>query len=161
MPKISKVYQVSEDEFITIIQSSPSCAVALQKLGYTSKTGGGYLIIKRRAAELGLDLSHWDDVSKQARLANLTPTEQYFAPHTTHSGIGMRTRILKEGLLPYKCAICGFEGEWNGKPLVLQIDHINGDHSDNRIENLRFICPNCHTQTETFAGRNVGRSKKE
>src|SRR6266566_2322934 len=65
--------------------------------------------------------------------------------------------ILTAGLYPYVCAECGQLPEWNGKPLVLQVDHVNGDPTDNRPENLRFLCPNCHTQTETFAGRNSGR----
>lgn len=56
--------------------------------------------------------------------------------------------------MEYKCACCGNTGEWNGRPLVLQLDHINGDNCDNRLENLRFLCPNCHSQTDTFAGRN-------
>ena len=56
--------------------------------------------------------------------------------------------------MPYLCGICGLGPEWNGMVLVLQIDHINGDSTDSRLENLRFLCPNCHSQTETFAGRN-------
>ena len=66
--------------------------------------------------------------------------------------------ILHLGLYPYICAECGQLPEWNGKPLVLQVDHVNGDPTDNRPENFRFLCPNCHTQTETFAGRNCGRT---
>lgn len=53
-----------------------------------------------------------------------------------------------------ECSICGIRPEWNGKYLQLQVDHIDGDRFNNRLENLRFVCPNCHSQTETFAGRN-------
>lgn len=84
-------------------------------------------------------------------------------------------KILKEGTHPsgkylakllktianreYKCEICNIS-EWQNKPLVLQVDHINGIHNDNRVENLRFICPNCHSQTETFCGAgNTGSNK--
>ena len=66
----------------------------------------------------------------------------------------LKERIIKEKILEYKCAICGNEGTWNGSPLTLQLDHINGINNDHRIENLRFLCPNCHSQTETFSGRN-------
>lgn len=62
----------------------------------------------------------------------------------------LKRLLLKEGLKEDKCEICGQLPEWNGKPLVLQLDHINGDHYDNRLENLRIVCPNCHTQTDTF-----------
>lgn len=62
-------------------------------------------------------------------------------------------------VLEYKCALCGNIGEWQGQLLTLQIDHINGIRNDNRKENLRWLCPNCHSQTETFCGRN--QTKKE
>lgn len=65
----------------------------------------------------------------------------------------IRTRVLKEGLIEYKCKNCGNDGEWFGKELVLQLDHINGVGNDNRLENLRFLCPNCHTQTETWGSK--------
>ena len=66
----------------------------------------------------------------------------------------LKERLIKEKILEYKCAICGNEGIWNGNPLTLQLDHINGINNDHRIKNLRFLCPNCHSQTETFSGRN-------
>ena len=53
-----------------------------------------------------------------------------------------------------ECAICGIGPVWCDQPLVLQLDHINGVNNDNRIENLCYLCPNCHSQTPTFAGRN-------
>jgi hypothetical protein len=59
-----------------------------------------------------------------------------------------------------KCEICEIGNEWNGKPLTLQLDHINGIHLDNRIENLRILCPNCHSQTATFCGRNVSTKNR-
>ena len=62
--------------------------------------------------------------------------------------------LINENRLEYKCAECGNRGEWLGKPLSLQLDHINGKNNDHRIENLRFLCPNCHTQTDTYSGKN-------
>lgn len=58
-----------------------------------------------------------------------------------------------EKLIPYVCNECGQGPEWNGKKLVLQLEHKNGINNDNRLENLCFLCPNCHSQTETYAGR--------
>lgn len=72
------------------------------------------------------------------------------------SRASVRRRIIKEELLPYKCSICGIS-KWYGKSLSLNLDHINGIANDHRLENLRWICPNCDSQSSTFAGRNVKR----
>jgi 5-methylcytosine-specific restriction endonuclease McrA len=69
-----------------------------------------------------------------------------------------KAKLLREGHLANRCLECGIS-QWRGKPLGIQIDHINGINSDWRIENLRMLCPNCHSQTDTFAGRNLGRSR--
>ena len=69
----------------------------------------------------------------------------------------MKTQLIKHNIIDYKCSECGNTGFWNNKPLSLDLDHINGINTDDRLENLRFLCPNCHRQTETFAGKNVGK----
>jgi Zn finger protein HypA/HybF involved in hydrogenase expression len=69
------------------------------------------------------------------------------------SRASVRRVILKENLIEYKCSECNVK-TWNGKILSLHLDHINGINSDNRLENLRFLCPNCHSQTETYTGKN-------
>jgi hypothetical protein len=74
------------------------------------------------------------------------------------SGARLKRYILQLGVMSYLCKLCSQGPEWNGKLLVLQLDHENGDCTDNRLENLRFLCPNCHSQTETFAGRNCGKT---
>ena len=71
-----------------------------------------------------------------------------------------KPKYLRRAILEAKqnsmCLICGIS-DWMGKPIVLHLDHVNGDNSDNREENNRLICPNCHSQTETYAGKNVKR----
>lgn len=81
---------------------------------------------------------------------------------SNYSRYQLKRRLVQEGLLEYRCYGdgCKLSSEWLGKKLSLQLDHINGRGNDNRIENLRFLCPNCHSQTPTFAGRNL-RKKKE
>ena len=68
----------------------------------------------------------------------------------------IRSEIIKNKLLPYMCNECGIS-EWKGNSLSLHLDHINGINNDNRLDNLRFLCPNCHSQTDTFAGKNINR----
>ena len=63
----------------------------------------------------------------------------------------LKQKLLKENLIENKCAICGIN-EWLGQPIVLQLHHINGDNTDNRIENLQLLCPNCHSQTDNYCG---------
>ena len=65
----------------------------------------------------------------------------------------MKDRLLKDNLVEYKCALCGLS-EWLNKPLVLQLHHIDGDNSNNTLENLQLLCPNCHSQTNNYCGKN-------
>jgi hypothetical protein len=72
-------------------------------------------------------------------------------------GKRLKKIVIVNGLLEDICALCHLANKWNGKPINLQIDHINGNAVDNRIENLRILCPNCHSQTDSFGGRNKGK----
>ena len=72
------------------------------------------------------------------------------------SRYNIKLRLLRAGILTNRCEECGLS-EWRGKPLSIQIDHVNGIRNDHRLENLRMLCPNCHSQTETFASRNKGK----
>ena len=66
----------------------------------------------------------------------------------------VRRRLLRDNLIPYSCEECNLENTWNNKELSLHLDHINGIYNDHRLANLRFLCPNCHSQTASYAGRN-------
>jgi hypothetical protein len=84
----------------------------------------------------------------QRRLSN---DEAFVANSSVCTG-QLRRMILREGLLEYHCAICGIS-KWLGQPLTLQLDHVNGIGNDARLENLRFLCPNCHSQTDTWGAK--------
>lgn len=73
--------------------------------------------------------------------------------HPQYGTSKLKKRLVADNVLPDMCAVCGTGPTWNGSPLTLQLDHINGNSSDHRLVNLRIICPNCHSQTVTFAGR--------
>lgn len=82
--------------------------------------------------------------------------------NSTYKNSHLRDRLIKEGIKEYKCENpnCGLS-EWLGKPISLQLHHINGNNSDNRIENLQLLCPNCHSQTENYGGKNIKIEKKK
>lgn len=86
-------------------------------------------------------------------------TKDILIENSNFSRISLKKRLLRDGILKNECYVCGMLPEWQGKLLSLQIDHINGIHDDNRLENLRIICPNCHAQTETFSGKNVKKNR--
>lgn len=84
------------------------------------------------------------------------PLEEVLVAGRPTSTNNLRRRLIRSGLKAARCEICGIT-EWQGRPAQLQLDHINGDRCDNRLENLRIVCPNCHAQTETYCGKNQGR----
>jgi Zn finger protein HypA/HybF involved in hydrogenase expression len=150
MPKISKIDMVPEEEFREIISSSNSLTECLKKIGLTGSSS--YSRLNRRIEELGCSTEHFGNISSYATYS----LDEILIENSTYANITrLKERLVREKRLEYKCSECGITN-WMGKSLSLQLDHINGKHNDHRIENLRFLCPNCHSQTDTFAGRNVG-----
>lgn len=85
--------------------------------------------------------------------------ENLFVENCNYSRQALKRHLHQFLNLEYICNICKLKPFWNNKKLTLQIDHINGVHNDNRLENLRWLCPNCHSQTDSFAGRNLKKDK--
>lgn len=110
--------------------------------------------VKERITKLGLDISHFS-ICRDRR----TKYEDVFKIHTKRENGLVRKYLLDFELLEYACSICGQTDEWMGEILTLQLDHINGNSCDNNFHNLRWLCPNCHTQTSTYCGRNIKRKE--
>lgn len=93
------------------------------------------------------------------RFGKTKTDEEVFIEHSTYARHNLKKRIIKDKLIDYKCACCGTEAIWQGKPMPLILDHINGVHNDNRLENLRFVCSNCDSQLDTYKARNIVKKK--
>jgi len=111
--------------------------------------------LHRWVAEDGLDTTHFLGQAHQRGGPGTTPPRPAQDILVRHDGTRRtRTHLLRRALLevgvPEECAECGTGSEWRGKPMTLEVDHINGDWSDDRRENLRLLCPNCHAITATW-----------
>ena len=121
--------------------------------------GGTHSHLRRRIRAHGIDTSHFRLTPVLRGRRARTPAEVLVLRdpmrRRAHPDV-LRRALAKQGV-PLACAFCGTGGTWNGKPLTLHVDHINGRFLDYRPENLRLLCPNCHSQTDTYAGRNRAR----
>ena len=150
----NKIYKLTDEEFIDLVKSSLNTSEVLFKLGYNTKGNSwGYSQVKQRMTDLNLTGRDFKGRSAITNDYKKVDKQKLFCQHSKHNRNVLRKTIIREQLLPYKCAICGIT-EWQGKTLSLELDHINGENNDNRLENLRFLCPNCHSQTTTYGARN-------
>lgn len=159
----NKIYECTDEQFVKLIKNSTNISEVLFKLGYSIKGNSwGFSQVRKRMDDLNIDASEFKGKSaviEKTKQTSLT-SEMLLRENCKHNRNCLRRFIIKNKLLPYKCAICGAL-EWNGKTLSLELDHINGINNDNRLENLRFLCPNCHSQTTTYGSRNQQRNESK
>jgi predicted RNA-binding Zn-ribbon protein involved in translation (DUF1610 family) len=157
----SPIWKISKKELIEIVLSCDTFSCILSKFNLLNK-GGNVKTLKTRLLEDKIDYSHIPEgrgSNKNRPKGARTPLDlkKVLVKNSCYNNRQtLKKRLVKEKLLDYKCDECGLQDIWNKKSITLQLDHKNGIHNDNRIDNLRFLCPNCHSQTDTFAGRNSG-----
>jgi len=146
------------------VKEARSAAQALRLIGRVP-AGGNYKILYARIQSLGIDRRHWTGqghlrgrTHTWARKMALSEVLVEGSPYRASSS-ALKRRLLSEGLLLEECRVCGIK-EWLGRRLSLHLDHVNGIANDHRLDNLRLLCPNCHSQTPTYCGLNKGRKRR-
>ncbi|MFF2640717.1 HNH endonuclease [Streptomyces niveus] len=144
----------TEGRLRTAVAESTSVKAVLRHLGI-NPVGGNHSHISRRIVALGIDTTHFKQGRRRAKGPKESPLTLRTPEHGRVPGKRLRKELLRVGT-PESCAICGIGTVWNGRPLNVEVDHINGDWWDNCAPNLRLLCPNCHAVTDTYRGRKRG-----
>jgi hypothetical protein len=140
----------TKEQLIEAIQSSISISETLKKLG-VKPCGGNYRVCKNYIEKFNLDVSHFKGQghSKGKSFGPKRPIEQYLNNEHRIGSHKLRLRLIKEGYFEHKCYCCN-NTLWNNKPISLELEHLDGNHYNNNLNNLTLLCPNCHAQTTTY-----------
>jgi hypothetical protein len=141
-----------KDNLVEVIKQSYNYSDCLKKLGINN-LGSSYNTLKKYIEKYEIDITHFrsstDSIFTMIK-NNIISLEEILVVNSTYtSSHRLKNRLYNVGLKERKCELCGQGEEWNGKKMSLILDHINGKHNDNRINNLRIVCPNCNATLET------------
>lgn len=150
-------------QLVAAVQNSNSVRQVLSKLGL-AEAGGNYSTIKRRIQLLEINISHFNGQGwkkgNNSPIVPAKPLSEILRRGTNFQSYKLKNRLFAEGIKERMCEACG-NAEWLKQPIPLELDHVNGDTTDNRIENLRILCPNCHALTETYRGKKLAKCRGE
>ncbi len=149
----------TKEQLIEAIKTSTSYRQVLVKLGLASQ-GGNNATIKRNIAKYNLDISHFTgQAHNKGKTTIRVPTTIYLNNLQPIGSYRLKNRLIKEGYFIKQCSSCS-NTKWLNNPIPLELDHIDGNSSNNNLDNLRLLCPNCHAFTDTYRGKNQERAKK-
>ncbi len=149
-----KLYKYTLEQLKEAAKTSTSIRQALMKLNVAAY-GGNYEVFKKAVDYFSIDISHFTGKgwSKGKKLLHKRDISDYLLNKYPIHSHKLRLRLLEESIFEHKCSNCKLT-EWLGNPIPLELDHINGDNKNNNLSNLRLLCPNCHTLTPTYRGKN-------
>ena len=158
--------QYSKEWLETLCQESYSYAEVLRKAG-RKQGGGNQKILKKKIEEYEIDISHftgkkwqWNPNISTKQSKEKYKLEEVFIKNSPVTQKVLRGYIERHQVIEYKCQTCGNDGTWQNGTISLEVDHIDGDNTNNEISNLRYLCPNCHALTETYRGKNKALKNK-
>jgi hypothetical protein len=142
-----------DDEFRELVASEKTYTGVLRRFGLGHK-GSNSVSVRKRCDLLGINREHFEG-SRTCNINNpAQPLAEILVEHSAYSRSHLKERLIKAGRLKNECSICGLGSTWNGRPIQMRLDHINGVGNDCRFDNLRMVCPNCDSQLDTFGSRN-------
>lgn len=148
--------KISDEILKQLVLTSTSISQVITGSGL-KHSGAVYSGLYKRIKKLKINISHFGQkgISKSGNYPT-KPLEDILISDSSYQSNKLKKRLLKNGLIKNECKICGLK-EWLGNIIVLHLDHKNGNNRDNHLSNLRLLCPNCDSQTDTYCGRNKGR----
>lgn len=157
---ISKIGQLGKDELQELFDTCDSYGQVLESIGLNPH-GNNRETLNNYINEFDIDLTKFNINKANATKLHFNSFKPRYSldeiiskPGIPYPSNKLKQKLIQAGYKENKCEICGIT-EWMGKPISLQLHHNDGDRNNNQLSNLRILCPNCHSQTDTFAGKNI------